>query len=162
MYYRLKYDIPYRNDWDKYRRFAIVRNPYTRIVSLYHHFGFTEDVLSFEQFCMKSYDECTRYIKDDGSFHIDTFVNILIIPQYVFVFDTQVTQCMVDRILYFENLDTEWRQWVYDWNLNFPCRLPNKNIQNYSARDPVVWTPRAKRLVQQMYFRDFVYFGYQM
>ena len=73
----------YKNS-DNYHKVAIVRNPYSRLISAYKHLYLSNEI-SFEQFCIEIKRDLNKY-NNDKNFHI----NIFILPQVFFINDPDI------------------------------------------------------------------------
>ena len=158
------------------RWFTIVRNPYDRLVSAYTHLELDRlptGPYPFETFCADARDHCATHIDQHGRFRFHSGANVFLLPQYVFVCDTEAHRCVVDRVLRFEQLDNEWKALRQEWGLvaYVPERLPhmNQSRPRLSPRtrptrtrlpDGTSWTPELRDVVYSIYQRDFEWFGY--
>ncbi len=135
-----------------YKRFAIVRNPYTRMVSIYKHFSPLK--ISFEKMCIAAENEIERF-RQNKMYSI----NVFFLPQTCFLCDKHMN-VLVDDTLHFEHLARDWSSLVEKYNLSTP-QLPLFNKSKRDSRDKkIIFTPRAARIVQRLYKNDFVVFGY--
>jgi len=86
-----------QKEFDSYFRFSFVRNPWSRLVSVYRYLGLSED-MSFRQFLIE--DFAADDLWEPRLFKI---------PQYDFLFTNDGRQ-LVDYIGRFENLQTDFDQ----------------------------------------------------
>jgi len=52
-------------------------------------------------------------------------INVMVLPQYYFIY--YKNRLLIDEILYFENLQSDWEQLINKYNLNFNKKLYTKN-----------------------------------
>ena len=148
-------------DWDKYFRFAFVRNPWERLVSWYSM------VTKFR----KSGNELWQYVRENSS-NFEEFIHnctdeveIRDGVYYSFAYNQldYVTDedgdLLVDFIGRLENFDDDVRR-VFD-RVGVEIELvPHRNRSkhtHYSA----FYTPETEEIVRQRFERDIEYFGYE-
>jgi hypothetical protein len=122
--------------------FSVVRNPYTRAYSYYHHFQRIHQIkLSFLQFL--------SLIRDKPKMNKTPWI---IFSQNHFLHDSY-GNCNIKKIYKFEHLD----QFEYD----FQCKLPSLNTGNYNINDYYNdYDENCISLVNYIYFKDFIMFNY--
>lgn len=154
--------------WKAYRRFAVVRNPYTRLVSTYHHMQLHRvpwNGYDFARFCHHAQDECREHATRPFDYDRSKTADVMVLPQHVFVCEPHHPgRVIVDRVLRFERLADEWAQLCAEWRLtggpaHFPTTLPHANASTARGARPQ-WTPALADMVYTTYRRDFELFGY--
>lgn len=142
------------NKWKEYKKFIVVRNPYTRAVSSYidkmKHFcpyGFKIYNLNTEHFC-QWIDKTTKLMNTDHA-----------LPQvrYIGPFFT-------DYVIKFENLETGFNYMIKDLGIDTGNKLEVYN----SADQPVSTEELADQMdsqsidiINNVYQKDFDFFGYK-
>ncbi len=151
--------------FNEYSSFAVVRNPYTRLISDYlwrcsiqkqHPNSETQFFDSFETF-LKA---IPRNINTNWEDHIfgasKKWANFLIHvrPQYQYIAD-QHGNCQIDEILKFECLHSDMARFLKRYGLSTNrIRTPQtKDLKAY-------YTRRQLDLVNGIYAKDFKYYGY--
>lgn len=127
----------YKDRWDDLFKFTVVRNPYTRFVSAYHH----------------------ARVKP----HIDDFVanigdmpkefEIIFKPQYLFVYENDTL--LVDKVYKFENLKEAWK----DISERIGARQELPHLHKTKVKKAVL-NDKSKRILAECYKVDFERFGY--
>jgi len=94
----------------KYYKFCFVRNPYDRLVSVYHYFARGGNGSPGDLY----YSNIIKKEQMDFSSFVSIYINeytihehLLLKPQYLFIYD-HTGRLMVDYVGYFENLDTDF------------------------------------------------------
>ena len=123
-------------------KFTVVRNPYTRTYSYYHHFCIQNDVkINFEDFLGE--------IKK-GVFYKNT--PMYYFPQSFYVYDSEGFFSM-DKIYKYENLN--------HLENDFSIILPNLNCGNYKKSNFYDdYNPKCISIVKKLFFIDFLKFKY--
>ena len=134
-----------------YYKFTFVRNPYTRIVSEYHHrmknlnvyHEPTENKMSFVEYCNILYDrwESIKYAEHFTKSHV--------IPQYMFVSITM-------DIYKFEDFDNECKR-LCD-RLGIVRKVPKINVSDYTSEH----TEETIQITNRLYKKDFEQFNYKL
>lgn len=133
--------------------FAIVRNPYDRIVSEYNY-------KVFNPFCKNDPDKLNQWIKNKFSAinHLPHIHDNHFVPQYKFIFDKNGNK-KVDFVLNYENLKNEFNELMKMFNL--PVFLTDEKINkkkcNLTSDD---LNEESKMLIKQYYKKDFELFNY--
>jgi hypothetical protein len=132
--------------FDTYFKFAFVRNPWCRTVSMYYYFGFDAKI-SFNDFVVVSLPELFR--------NYNWFVK----PQSEFIYFNN--KLMVDFVGKYENLQSDFNTICNTLHIE-PSVLTHRNkskkrFNNY--RD--YYTSISKDLVYKLYRQDFDFFKYE-
>lgn len=151
-------------DWYGYHRFCVVRNPFTRIVSLYHHYldrrrrigthlapvAQLKAVVKYKVLPRKSF---SQYVLRPDK------LRKLAMPLNDFVFDRDGT-CLVDDILMFENLAEELLQYLREIGIDVNAQqipmLGASGIHDYRQ----YYDPATRNLVEHVYRYEIERFGY--
>jgi hypothetical protein len=137
-------------DLKQFKSFAVVRNPYERMVSSFF----------FYKYLYKGSRDIGRYFKRYRTFaeFITRFNaceyrdDMQFLPQYKFIFDDD-GKLLVDHVLRFETLADDWSKLI-----GRESRLPMKNRSPYKEFDP--YTEHTQEVVYQMFKKDFELLNY--
>ena len=139
------------NDWDKYEKFTIIRNPWDLQVS------------NFLYMCQK-----TRHPS-----HVDAslcgLMNIIWNGQWKiedYIFDEDTGEILVDNILRFENLDDDWKKFCKEKGIvdkaitNYPSNKKYNSVEHrhYSEYYNKKWMINSVANEHRKYIE---YFGYK-
>lgn len=161
--------------------FAIKRNPYDRMISIYRYS--CEGYMSFKKMVKYIAKEMKkRKMEDRACFHI---------AQTDFIYNDK-DELLVDRVLAYENLNEDWANFTRDYNLDLE-ELPTLNITEKKSPKSIsiqkiktksedgtediteirvvyddkmmkkfrkYYTPELIEMVGEMYDRDFKLLGY--
>lgn len=133
------------NIFNQYYKFAIVRNPYDRLVSEYH----------WSPAWRKRYPKFYQFIADLENNMKETHL----IPQYQFVCD-QKNNIMVDRVIKQENYKKDVAELMKTkFNINA------NTSKHFNSREHRPWKTYYGRpeldIVNKLYSKDFEIFGYE-
>jgi hypothetical protein len=138
--------------------FAFVRNPYDRVVSAFFYLknggekNNEDDAIMSKK--LTKYNTFKDFVKDLYLFQED----IHFIPQYKFITD-DIGNILVDHILRYEHMDTQYAQFVQEYTGHMPEVLKKVNtskhdhFMNYYDRDTM-------NIVYSIYNKDFELFKY--
>lgn len=140
-------------------KFAFVRNPYSRAVSLYHYLvdnKFMTPTTTFPIFC--SYLE-HRAFEPIGLYNHEGLNQVN--PQVTWLFGAS-GEPMYDFLGRFENLDRDFEKVCGTLQLSAVNHaLPQLNTTNHKSIASY-YTERERRIVAQLYAEDFDHFGYDI
>ena len=139
--------------WDKYFKFAIVRNPWTKAISefnWYKRFGPSCDFKTWVR-------SLEHRIKINNTIHIGEIGHNM--PQRDFIFDTN-GNCMVDKILRFENIGEEFKKLASEqaWGVKLihAKSTASKKKQDFKS----YYDEESARIIESVYKMDIEAFGY--
>jgi hypothetical protein len=137
--------------YNGYRKFAVVRNPYDRAVSLYHYLSQRTDHHLYERVSRMSFKGYLDYLAKRRRSKDPT--------QLFYIGDAQ-GQPIVDDILRFENLNDDFANLC--GNLGMPGRveLPMRNTSDHSPYWEYYTDDRTRDMVRDLFAVDFAAFGY--
>ena len=144
-----------------YFKFAIVRNPWDRMVSCFHYFkystrgGFEYNHKTFVNLKDVSFD---RFLDELAWDREGNQTNKHWINQDLMTHDMSSQKCWVDYLLRFENLEEDWEEVKKKINLKHNLPMANrsarkKNYHNY-------YNPRTKKLIEERFKGDIEKFNY--
>lgn len=127
---------------EKTFKFAVVRNPYTRLVSYYNWYKRPGWDPSFEEFVEQKLHN--RRVGVPGPW----------VQQHIWIMDKDCNDIIVNKLLYTENLEKEVKSFF-----NIEGRFPNLNVS--TTDDPFsYYNKKTKRIVQEYFKKDFEILGY--
>lgn len=139
--------------------FAIVRNPYDKIISEFYYVGGQKDERYSSNSHLKSFylwlDDKYKVIKSNKHWN-----NCHILPQHEYIFDSSGKK-RVDHIVYMdkdfkENLDKLFRQYDLGIDIN-KLKKDNSREKTFSKNDI---NQNALNKINEMYSKDFEKFGF--
>ena len=152
--------------FNKYKKVAIVRNPFDRFISWYF---FTKDWV---------YNKNSNFNFESWFWNLDTHVHSVITtmwgkeawtptisyPCYNILLNEK-QELDVDYLFRFEHLEEDWKQMFNDLNIEAP-KLPKKNISknksnHYSSFYNCDSGEMIKQFIYDKFKNDFIHFGYK-
>ncbi len=151
--FSLQHYIPYfkkdldTESWEKYRKFTIVRDPYTRAISEYCYRHHGKKILMWDN------NEFSNWFKN---FCCDGVILDHYLPQIEYF-----NHIKYNKILRFENLQDDFRSMCKEYNIK-DIELPhiNKSVGNVPDFKKQL-NKQSIDLINERYFEDFEYFNYK-
>lgn len=152
--------------------FAIIRNPFSRFVSIYQYnkIGPFE---SFESFTKAWFKKYQRYVAKNSTEERDVYCHVL--PIHEFIFDNRTGKQLVPNVIYQEDLkiitseegrETDLFKAKYaglpDHVLQALIDMPHKNSRKSKKKWFEYYSQETYEMVLEMYHMDFQLFGYSM
>ena len=128
--------------WRSYFKFCVERNPWEKVLSHYHMHAHRAGSLSLDQYFTT------------GNFPVN-------FPRYT---DRSGREIIVDRVLRYENLNTELAEILAQLNIPFDGSLGIRAKSEYrTERKPyqVVFTEEQRRIIEQKFAREIELHGYR-
>lgn len=141
----------YKKKWEDAFKFTIVRHPFTRFVSAWHH-------------CDHIRADYHGVDYGDSIIDINEFVRQMIIPrplrivfkpQYLYVYDGD--ELLVDKVYKFEQLDEAWEDIKEKVGIDKDTKLPHLH-QTLGKKDEL--NRLSKKILAECYKVDFERFNY--
>lgn len=137
--------------FNSYRKFAVVRNPYDRAVSRYHHLCQRKDHHLYERISRLSFKGFLHYMAERRHIKNPT--------QLSYLADAQGNP-LVDKILRFETLSEDFAALCGDLGVQDWVELPRKNVSNHKPYWEYYTDDETRQLAQDLFAADFEAFGY--
>lgn len=149
-------------DWHAFKKFCVVRNPYDRVVSLYHHH---QELKAAERGSMRLLRMAKELVQPTRRFK-DYVMQIrpnkrLPICLQTFISD-ESGNSLVDDVLMYENLDTQLPAYLLDLGIRINASdIPhlNRTADRSSYRD--YYDAEARERVSELYAYEIERFGYK-
>ena len=149
--HEIKKMYPYQ--FNIYYKFAIIRNPYDRLLSEYYWtpvkgLGYKSGKTKAD--FLYNVINIVSKSKYSDNIYFDHFI-----PQHMFVYEGK--NLLVDQLFKFESLDLA--STVIQKNLDIHEPFPVLNKTDSSNR--IYWTQRQKEKIYELYKKDFIMFNYE-
>jgi Sulfotransferase family len=160
----------YKDYWDDYYKFSIVRNPYTRVVSTLKHGSYygvdvVEGAISLERYKKKfgfplTIENDTRFSKWDDVYKMAHDNSNILTPRCVY---GNILSEKIDKVYQFEDLENAVRDIAQKLGIphpDFPRKETRDHI-NYSI-EKAQEQPKTISIknINEVYWADFDRFGY--
>lgn len=153
--------------WDRYKRFCVIRNPYDRVVSLFHHnLGMIrnpisegiENLIKNAQLSAKP-DPAIKYYFKQYVMGIDPN-NVLTTSLEHFLCDAD-GHFLVEDILMFETLGDDLPSYLNELGISITSRdIPNLNSSEYRREYKEYYDDQSKKRITELYRYEIERFGY--
>lgn len=146
--------------WDDYKKFCFIRNPYDRIVSLYHHHVRMRDNAAKESLLRKIKNRLSSAVLfEDFVFQINA-KNRLTTSLENFICDDS-NNILVDDILRFEHLEKDISNYLGKLNIVTKMQhIPHLNASENRRDYRKYYTPETRRRIAELYRYEIDKFGY--
>lgn len=145
-----------RNSWDRRFTFALIRNPYARVVSHFNYRVKTNQTnmrnpLNLNEWVQEAYGKKNPFWYDNP-----------LMFQPCFFWVSHNDKIIVDKIIKLEELDLQWPQMAQRLNVSIK-HLPIYNSTDYgSSSNPLVLLDKESiAIVDEIFDVDFAVFGYK-
>ena len=106
----------YSESWNNAKKFGVIRNPWSRVVSMYHHKTLVDPAWSFSEFINLIPALCAARIKQSSPkatrHHPDKYIiQHHVLPQVLHFYGLD-HNCVLDHVLKFENLQEDFDQFL--------------------------------------------------
>lgn len=157
-------DIRKRVGEDVYRsyfKFAFVRNPYDRIVSIYRRRQdyFSWFTMSFRDFVLNRLPESRRPLRRLLRSRPERVIEDQFDTQYEYVYDEN-GRCLVDFVGKYENLRSDFKKICDRAGLQAELPVLNNSLHRKSGTFEEYYDEETRKMVGEMYAKDFDVFGY--
>jgi hypothetical protein len=147
-------------NWDSYFRFCVVRNPYDRVVSLYHH-----QLSLIRRKCGGGVVGCVRYWQSekprfrDYVMHLKPSNRLTTSLQYFVCDETGLEQ--VDAVLRYENLSDQFAEVCARLGIPMPLEgIPKTNVSGNRRHYRTYYDDDTRAKVAETYQHEIERFGY--
>lgn len=149
---------------DSYHSLAVVRNPYDRAISAYLYTLYFSDFFirypklnNFNRYLKAIYHRNLEELNDDPIRY----------PQWKFITDGE--NILVDTVLRFESLSSDWEKFTVSYNskksniFKIPKSIHELNKNTEKDKDYMSYYDKTSiKMVNEMYKKDFEMFNYKM
>jgi chondroitin 4-sulfotransferase 11 len=144
--------------WEENFTFAVVRNPYARVVS-YHKWYFRKYQSKFQEIPPINDWIKAAFTKDD----IDYFEGNPFFKAPCFDWVTVDNEVVVKNIIKLENLDSEWRQLCKNLSINHaPLNVSNSTSMHSAKHAYDILDNDSIDIINNLFKKDFDAFSYKM
>lgn len=152
-----------KQKWTSYRKFAVVRNPYDRMVSQFFYAKEKKDYRFIGNNHFESFHDFLGRLDDIFEPYMEICSHIEkshYIPQYKFVYGND-NKSLLDIVLRFENLQYEITANGLDNILPSPS-MQEKCMRSHHGSKEIYYTRDLQNIVEKYYKYDFDVFQYSL
>lgn len=146
------------NIFNEYKKFAVVRNPWDRMVSWYSMFCDktkpVNDTTKMVHRLSNSFEDFLNIPQEAGRGLAERFY----VNQYDYVSDPNTGDILVDNILRFETLDDDFQKFIHEVGLSI--KLPHKNKSKREGDYRQYYNERTKKIIAERFAKDIDFFRY--
>ena len=141
------------SEWNKYFKFAVIRNPWSKVVSEYNWYLRYGPKIQFFEWI----NTLKNRININNAININEIGHN--IEQYKYIYNEN-DQLLIDKIIYFENLNSEFNDLCLDkkWSFKLPKTSDTKSFFNINFQK--YYDINSLRIVSDVYQKDINYFNY--
>lgn len=159
-YTAIDYRVIYgKQKFNKYYKFAFVRNPWDRLYSAYRYLksgGWNDNDKAWAEANLANFDNFTDFI-ENWLTHGNIKKHLHFMPQHHFICDPK-GQLLVDYLAYFETINDDFNKIAQHLGINAKIGHHNANpAESYLH----VYNDKTQAIVADVYARDIALFGYQ-
>ncbi len=147
--------------FNRYHKFAIVREPMARLYSSYKYAmaggNQSAEDLAIEQ-TLKAKCQCFESFVIEVLDSDFLMLQLLFQPQYLYIYDRQLT-CRIDTVLNYERLVQDWHLMATKYR--YPLNLPWLNASKTKRESLPLLSNEAIAKVHQLYRFDYELLGYK-
>jgi hypothetical protein len=137
---------------EDFKVFAIIRNPYDRVVSI---FGHSQLNISFDEFCIYIQNEFKKKESNENY-----YLSIFLYPQVFFIMNNLKLIDKNIKLLRYENIENDWIDFVNFNQLPYNTRLPKFNTNILNKKFNI--SKKSKEIINLIYREDFEKLGYEI
>jgi hypothetical protein len=152
----------YPMKWKYFKKFAIIRNPYDRLVSSFiyakipHSYWHNSENKhpDFELLKDKDFPQCCRLLNEKP----ELFKHESWLPQMFWIQNYENKKILVDFVLKYENLEKNFKELASELKLNITEELPKLNTIEKPQDHQKYYDDETRELARKIYQRDFDFF----
>jgi len=149
-------------NYRKYFSFAVVRNPYSRLVSAFFYLSDRNNLPKWDhkesEFVLKYNNNFKQFVKDFIN-RTNIYRSIHLHPQYFFVCDKD-KNILADEVIKLERLDRDIKYITEKINFKDEIEVSTENISTHKNYKDY-FDEETKEIVKNAYAEDFILFDYE-
>ena len=141
------------SEWNKYFKFAVIRNPWSKAVSEYNWYLRYGPKIQFYEWV----NTLKTRININNAININEVGHN--IEQYKFIYDEN-NQLLIDKIIYFENLDNDFNELCLSKKWSFKLAKTSDTKSFFNINFQKYYDTNSLKIVTDLYQKDINYFNY--